>query len=563
MKDEGLKIAVADCETDPFESMRVPRPFVWGFEAVDIPFTNFWADSYDGKSLRKREEIAKECTDNFVDWLYNLPDRYCIYMHNGGKFDFMFLLSYLNDDATIINGRIVKANIGPHQIRDSYAAVPIPLSAYQKDEIDYKLLEILVREENKHEILKYLKGDCKYLLDMMVAWRAEFGNILTMATGAMKALKQHHTYECLTSEQDAFFRQFYYGGRNQCFEVGEIKGNLKVYDINSSYPNVMRNFKHPISSVFMEDDQLTDETDFLVVKGWNRGALCRKDELGYLSFTEKYGTFQTTGHELRAGIETGTFTIDKIESAYTATEHATFEEFIDLYYGRRLECASLAKELDSRGDHGGALLQSLYVIFWKLVLNSSYGKFALNPDSFMDWMITESDLLALDIDVWEPKYQTGDYIFWQKPSEHKNYLNVATGASITGAARAYLLRGLAKATRPVYCDTDSIICEHLEVESDAKKLGAWKLEAEGDAIYIGGKKLYALYKDGKPFVDEKGKHKKASKGVRLEPHQIRTVALGGQIEYANPVPAFKLDGSSSFVIRNIRRTDRNVVSFGA
>lgn len=568
MKDEPkFKIAVADCEADPSIPDRRPYPFVWGFEAVDIPFQAIWTDTYIGegkkRTIKSREQIGKECVESFIDYLYALPDRYCIYMHNGGKYDFMFLLPFLTDDAMIINGRIVKANIGPHQIRDSFAAMPVPLSAYKKDDIDYNLLEVDVREDNKHEIIKYLNGDCSYLLKMITTWREEFGDILTMATGAMRAVKKFHSFEVLNENDDKLFRQFYFGGRNQCFEVGEVKADtLRVYDINSSYPNVMRNYLHPISNQFSVSTELTDLTDFVEVTGYNHGALCAKDKQGFLSFTIPYGTFKTTGHELRAALETGTFEIEKIETAYTSAEHTSFAEFVDYYYNKRLECAALAADLRARGDIGGALDQELYVLFWKLVLNSGYGKFALNPEEFKEWCITEADFLALDHDIWTPSIQTGDYIFWEKPALRKSYYNVATGASITGAARAYLLKGLAKAHRAIYCDTDSIICESLDVESDSKILGAWKKEAEADTIYIAGKKLYALYENGKPFVDAKGKEKKASKGVKLTCEEIRRVALGDTVEYANPFPAFKLDGGAEFVKRAIRRTDRGIIPFG-
>lgn len=569
MSDEPkFKIAVADCEADPSIADRRPYPFVWGFEAVDIPFNYHWADTYEKRGrktiMKSREQIGRESCEKFIDYLYSLQDRYCIYMHNGGKYDFMFLLPYLSDDAMIINGRIVKANIGPHQIRDSYAAIPVPLAAYQKDDFDYNLLEIDVRENNRHTIVKYLNGDCSYLLQMVTAWREEFGDILTMATGAMRAVKKFVAFECLNENDDKFFRQFYFGGRNQCFEVGEVKAErLEVHDINSSYPNVMRNYLHPISATFEVGSDLTDETDFVIVTGRNHGALCAKDENGFLSFTIPQGTFYTTGHELRAGIETGTFEIDRIEAAYTSTEHVSFTEFVDHYYSKRLECAALAKQLREAGDIAGALRYELYVLFWKLVLNSGYGKFALNPEDFKDWCITEADILALDHDIWTPEIQTGDYIFWGKPSQRKKYYNVATGASITGAARAYLLHGLSKAHRAIYCDTDSIICEALNVTGDSKMLGAWKLEAVGDTLYVGGKKLYALYKDGKPFIDDKGKEKKASKGVKLTCDEIRRVALGGTVDYANPFPAFKLDGSHEFVKRSIKRTDSGIITFGA
>jgi hypothetical protein len=547
-KSKALKIAVIDCETDPFAEQRKPAPFVWGFESVDIPFCSFWSNT--DSSARFYDRGISESTDALVDFLYTLKEPYCIYAHNGGKFDFMFLLPHIYGDVKIVNGRILEARIGPHIIRDSYAAIPIPLGAYKKDDMDYTKMEPTCRNRYKKYITKYLHGDCKYLLEMMVAYRDEFGNVLTIGTAAMRALKEFHTFDEFDSKKDELFRQFYYGGRNQCFEVGEVKGDFKVYDENSAYPYVMQSFKHPVSAVYTESRELTDDTDFIIVTGKNYGALPLKTQFG-LDFTAPYGTFYTTGHELRAGLETGTFEIERIENAYTFAEHTTFAEFVDTYYSKRM--AARADGLD------------LYVLFYKLILNSGYGKFCLNSDNFKDWFLTEIGDYNLpdDPSAWTLEVEQGDYALWSRHTAQVKYFNVATGASITGAARAQLLRGLSKATRPVYCDTDSIICEALDVDADAKRLGAWKHEASGDTIYIAGKKLYALYNGGEVVTDEKGKPKQASKGARLTADQIKRASLGETIRYNNPVPAFKMDGNHMFINRNIRRTANNVKPFGA
>src|SRR6185312_6726677 len=96
---------------------------------------------------------------------------------------------------------------------------------------------------------------------------------------------------------------------------------------------------------------------------------------------------------------------------------------------------------------------------------------------------------------WKPYGELGDKVIWQRKAEIKesSYYVVAIGASITSAARAYLFDALQRADDPVYCDTDSIVCKHLQGPLDATKLGAWKLEAQGDAIAIAGKKMYALF----------------------------------------------------------------------
>jgi hypothetical protein len=527
-------IATGDCETDPFEFGLIPKPFVWGFYSEAEGYCSFWGEG------QTREEQERSCHDQFIEFLYQLEKPHMIYMHNGGKFDFIFLLSDIEGSLKIVNGRILEARIGPHIIRDSYAAVPIPLGAYKKDDIDYNKLSFEVRQKNKSEILHYLGGDVRYLHEMMIAYREEFGNVLTIGTAAMRALKGYHEFEEFNSEQDTFFRRFYYGGRNQCFDTGIVKGDFKVYDVNSMYPFCMQSMLHPVSATYSETRSLSADTDFVVVTGWNYGALPFKDEkLHILDFTREYGTYHCTGHELRAGLDTGTFKIDRIESAYTFSQRVSFADFVDAFYAKRLDAK--ASGLD------------LYVLFYKLILNSGYGKFCLNSDNFKDWQMTAVDEF-LDVDQWTLEIENGEYLLWSKPASQTKFYNVATGASITGAARSQLLRGLANADRPVYCDTDSIICEQLRADSDTKRLGAWKLESEGDEICIAGKKLYALYKDGKVVTDDKGKPKQASKGARLSADQIRNAAMGGVELFQNPVPAFKLDGDHQFISRRIRKT---------
>jgi hypothetical protein len=86
----------------------------------------------------------------------------------------------------------------------------------------------------------------------------------------------------------------------------------------------------------------------------------------------------------------------------------------------------------------------------------------------------------------------------------------------------------------------------LRARTNETELGGWKLEAIGDRIAIGGKKLYTIY--NKIDLAERGEAiKKASKGVRLTPQEIIAVCNGQEVVYQNPVPHFSLDGSADFV----------------
>jgi hypothetical protein len=109
------------------------------------------------------------------------------------------------------------------------------------------------------------------------------------------------------------------------------------------------------------------------------------------------------------------------------------------------------------------------------------------------------------------------------------------------------------AKRPIYCDTDSIICEGFRGELNDTELGGWKLEAIGDRAAIAGKKLYTIFNTAELHTTGKA-IKKASKGVNLTPREIVDVCNGKEIIYRNPVPNFHLDGTADFVERRINKT---------
>src|SRR5215469_9156933 len=116
------KVATCDCETDPFLHGRVGKPFIWGY--------------YDGKQF-----LIFDTTEAFV--AYIKTRRVILYAHNGGKFDFMYLLSFVDQvtHCQIINGRIVSMNLGEATLVDSFAAVPQSLKSVKKDEIEYWKME--------------------------------------------------------------------------------------------------------------------------------------------------------------------------------------------------------------------------------------------------------------------------------------------------------------------------------------------------------------------------------------------------------------------------------------
>lgn len=443
-----------------------------------------------------------------------------------------------------MNGRLVKIFFQGQEFRDSFSIIPRALRTYAKEEIDYAKFTRENRERWKHEILHYQEKDCDYLYELVTGFHDQFGDRLTIASASLNMLNSFHGFERMRESADEKFRPYYSGGRNQCFETGVLKPSAGsrwlMVDRNSMYPAVMRDCQHPISSGHELNDHINERTDFACIVAHNKGALPIRTGYG-LDFTCKYGVFFASIHEIHAGLETDTLKIERVKHTWEFQRRSNFAEFVDTRYAMRLEAKA-------KGDRIGEL-------FSKDILNSSYGKFALNPRKFKQYLFNRGEIPSPQFGTdcpagWSLHSNSGEIYIWVRPNPRKGgFYNVATAASITSAARANLLRNIKLATRPIYCDTDSIICEDFAGDLHDSKLGGWKIEAIGSVAAIAGKKLYAVW-NGDECI------KKASKGCSLSPEQIQSICYGNVIEYQEPVPTFsrKLNGEQSFITRHIRMT---------
>lgn len=577
-KKEPRKLAVIDAETDPFLFGREPKPFCWGFYDGNV-YIEFWGDT------------LSSCTMQLLTYLESRNDPLVIYAHNGGKFDFFFLMEYgaIENPALIINGRIVKAQLmGIHEIRDSYAILPVPLKKIadgaigSKLDIDYKLMEKEVRNDHKEEISKYLKQDCVVLYNIVFKFRERYGDKLTVGAMAIAELEKHHPVSRQNQAHDQKFRPFYYGGRVQCFESGKVEAppgkKFQIFDVNSMYPAVMKNSVHPSGGnyvwlkgeeAFKRFNHKTGKLNgfsgmyFIRFIGFNNGAIPRRNtDTKILEFNCDYGEFWACSHEVEAASELGLIKVEKILDIHIPCNYLSFDVFVDTYMAEKISAKKSKREADE--------------LFAKFTLNSAYGKFGSNADEFKEWYIYDSH------GEWEEKeaFETwreshpvikggkdgkaisrgaelvhfqGRFEIWQAPApSDRGFFDVAVASSITSASRAILLRAIHGATRPLYCDTDSLICLDLHgVEIDETSLGAWKNEGSTDCIYIAGKKMYSCMLDsvgGKP-----PKNKLASKGAKLSHSDMIELCEGKIVRWKSDAPNFKMNGETKFVARNIRK----------
>lgn len=554
------RIAVIDCETDPFAKGRtVIRPFIWGY--------------YNGAEYREFRE-----THALVEFLRERDE--IVYAHNGGRFDFHFLDKFIDpfQPIMIINGRIAKMKMGQCELRDSYNILPVPLSAWDKQEFDYSKMEEDVREEHMTEIRDYLKSDCVFLYQMVTTFVRQYGMHLTQAGAAMKTWEKMSGMDAPKSTESYYkeLHPYYFGGRVQCFEQGIGKVDFKVADINSAYPRAMLE-KHPIGimhstfltwklpRVMAEIEKRGPGAVFVSLNAISKGALPWRGPDGGLYFpsdnVERY--YHVTGWELLAAMETKTVIPKQVLMTHVFTQMTDFSDYILHFY-------NLRKESKAKGDKAGDL-------FSKLLMNSLYGKFASNPDQYSSYMNVPAEygnligdeelskrlvaeqgekvLRKLDLGKYNFAGMLGIWALAEKPLEkmERRYYNIATSASITGFVRAFLWRTLCACERPLYCDTDSIAA--VGFKDDVKfsgELGDWKHEGDFDFYALGGRKMYAFREKNT------GEWKTASKGVRLTAEEIVTVAKGGSVIYEPLAPTFSVHGEPTIVNREVKATHKPI-----
>ena len=554
------RIIAADCETDPFLHKRTPEPFIWG--------------AYDGSAFR-----TFNTTDEFVAWAS--VQHAVIYFHNGGKFDAMFLLVSILKlaeekkpvRAQIINGRIVKIYLGQAEIRDSYAAIPEALSMFGKGDIDYAKMEKDVRHLHMPEIITYLKQDCVSLFDLITEYRKIAGNQLTIASNALKFSKRIGVDPGKTNASfDDVFRSFYYGGRTECFRPG-VHRNIHIFDIRSAYPTAMCQY-HPCGSEFVrlttaqfqELDRHEKEKCFITLDAnCHSGCFPVRTKTG-LDFPVGRGRYYVTGWEYIAAQDLRSFSEEMIVDVIRLSSEITFKPYIDHWF-------------EYKASHDKKKNPIEYNI-GKRMMNALYGKMAQNPARYYDYIYVPGGT-PIDFETgWEQaaEYQNIEVhrreALWKYKQQFGNewrgrplYNNVATGASITGLARSYLLRAIHRvgSERIIYCDTDSLIVDKfsdLNVLPQSEKLGDWEKEAENCPIgYFVGKKLYGIdignsEKCGCNNPLKKGckRHKIASKGGKLTFADFKRLIKGEKVLWQNPAPSFSIAGEPSYVVRSIRST---------
>lgn len=453
--------------------------------------------------------------EKFFEWCAS-KNNILVYFHNL-RFDGTFILNYLlenkfpwQEKLLIHSQRAFTALIGEmgefYQIKvnfksnnqvtfqDSLKIIPLKVKEIaeafnlpiEKEIIDYD--DYTIDEKRLH----YVFNDVKIVAMALKFFRDKGFNRMTIGSNAYKDYNpdtrtKKSTFPRLDTEWLMEWRGAYRGGRSQCNPKYEdvIMHNVKRYDINSMYPDIMYRFPMPYGYPIPCDKPGHYKFELYKVR------ICFKIKKGHLPTLLKTGSIYSkvgdTYYMETDGVEEiyiSSVDLELVKRHYNVshlvyeeiygfkTSYIMFKEWIEKYYS-----------LKSTSQGGLRLV-------YKLIINNLYGKFGTKCKSF-------SRIPELS--------EEGSLIY--KKSDEKDmgnyYLPVAI--AVTSWAHLRIDDAIMQVGYDnfIYCDTDSIhtIGTLPDDWVDAKELGKFKLESiEIKSKYI-RQKCYITYEEGKDGME--------------------------------------------------------------
>ena len=490
-----MKYAVFDIESENWIRIRA-LGFFDGKEYFDF------FPSYNPKDGRK---LVRAFLNHLDQKKY---DGFRIYAHNGGKFDFLFLLEELHERKWHLRyiergGRIVCLYVQTMKgfkfhFADSYALLTGSLKslgevfdvAHKKSQFDF---EAGKRVRVTKKLLEYLKQDCYCLFEVLTSF---FENEwiekpqLTIASQALHTFRtrfqQGEMYRIELPFEELFRENFYSGGRVEVYK-GTGK-NLTCFDVNSLYPFAMLQ-EMPCGMMKHTGKYHKDKIGFYnvtiskVPEFYISPLLVKQDHKNfYVNGKGDYFLSSATLEMLRKDYAV------KFEVNYGFVfpdREKLFVDYVHTFYKMKQE---------HKGD-------AFYFIA-KLMLNSLYGK--LGQSRFRESAVSYSEDLK--------RFRTDDtltqYGLVFVPNESKSkYVLPYLASYITELARVHHFKIMRENPESIYyCDTDSLYTD--SPGSFKKFVGSriGQLSNEGkfsDCIFL-APKCYALKNGSKEKIRFKG-----------------------------------------------------------
>jgi len=484
---------------------------------------------YNGKEYY--DFIGKDSMSQFLDFFLTHKYRgWKCYAHNGGKFDFTFILDILNKDyykdkfkiTPIRSGsRILELRIGrlnkKREVKDSWTfrdsvglfAFPLKKLAKnfgvktQKGDFDHEKINWRNYKKLMNEWQPYLKKDCYSLYEILDVFEksllkdygVNLSKIMTISQLAMTIYRTHYMPDMIIptySSIESFIRESYFGGRTEVFNMRSKKANY--YDVNSLYPFVMHKYKYPVGRphyIFGGDSSMFGIFKVKVTTPKNMMyPLLPKRKDGKLLFPLGTWTGTYCTPELKKAEELG-YDIEYL-GGYVFDQSYLFKDYINHFY---------KKKQQSEKD-------SVDYITAKLLQNSLYGKFGQKREQKKLSLSPANKIDKANQDLMNNVY--GFLELDEQTKESKsNHILPAISSFVTSYARVELYEQIQIVENIggiiYYCDTDSLICNVELPTSD--KLGDLKDECpEGiEEGYYLAPKMYSLrLSNDKQFIKLKG-----------------------------------------------------------
>tara|TARA_Y100000310_G_scaffold14350_1_gene14537 strand:+ start:965 stop:2764 length:1800 start_codon:yes stop_codon:yes gene_type:complete len=358
---------------------------------------------------------------------------------------------------------------------------------------------------NQREWDAYCKRDVEVLRDAVLGFRSfvdehQLGNFQqTLASQAMTAFRHRFmTHKILIHNEEhniRIEREGYFGGRSECFFLGERNEPLYYLDVNSMYPSVMRSERFP--SVIWRGRSNVTIPEALEYREGNSVMVQVKVQTNEPVYPSRIdhrlcfpiGRFVTvlSTPEFDYAIARGH--IESVERIVIYEQEKLFTSYVDTLYELRQKY-----KLENNDT---------YQHMCKIMLNSLYGKFGQNGSKWYDvGPISEQ----FDGIVYEQDPDTGDVRkLRQRMDMLQEYKRMgesansfpAIAAHVTAFGRVQLWDLIMKAGREnvFYCDTDSLITNEagktrLIPYMDTTAIGKLKVEDTGHMATFWGPKDY-------------------------------------------------------------------------